>query len=245
MRKPGQGVWNIIRFNWHFYGVATGVGLLLGVLAAYSPAAFRLYTYALLFLVASPTLVSLLVSYYVYDTSNLYSLGWLNVGDSNDQKTVVNIHAGFDETSELLRQHFAEAELVVLDFYDPTQHTEVSIKRARAAYPPYPGTKGVQTHALPLPDASADLVFVLLAAHEIRQPAQRVSFFKELRRSLRPQGRIIVVEHLRDPANFFAYTIGFLHFYSWSTWQGVFRAAGLGVEEEKKITPFLSVFILR
>lgn len=245
MRKSGQGVWNIIRFNWHFYGVAAGVLLLLGFVATCSPAACRPYTYALLFLVASPTIVSLLVSYYVYDRSNLYTLDWLSLRDVNDMKTVLNIHAGFDETSELLQQHFAEAELIVLDFYDPVQHTEVSIKRARAAYPPFPGTQRVQTQALPLADASADLVFVILAAHEIRQSAHRVRFFEELRRSLRPQGRIVVVEHLRDPVNFLAYTIGFLHFYSKSTWQSVFRAAGLGIQEEKKITPFISAFILR
>ncbi|MGY2134900.1 class I SAM-dependent methyltransferase [Hymenobacter sp. HD11105] len=245
MRQRGQGVGNIIRFNWPFYAGAVGVVLLLAAGAIYASAAVRPYTYALLGLVAVPTLVSLLVSYYVYDTSPLYRLEWLDDSGLSDPHTVVNVHAGFDETSQLLRQRYPEAELLVLDFYDPAAQTEVSIRRARAAYPPFAGTQRVVAHALPLPDATADLVVVFLAAHELRQPAHRIGFFRELRRSLRPQGSLVVVEHLRDPANFLAYTIGFLHFYSRATWLGVFRAAGLVVAEEKKITPFLSAFILR
>lgn len=245
MRKLGQGVWNIVRFNWHFYAVASAVVLLLSTVAMYGNPAFRPYAYGLSFLVAAPTIVSLLVSCYVYDTPKLYSLAWLSPQWVPSQGTVVNIHAGFDETSALLRHHFADATLIVLDFYNPAEHTEVSIRRARAAYPAFTGTQQVQPQALPLPASSADLVVIMLAAHEIRQPAQRLAFFQEIRRILRPQGRAVMVEHLRDPANFLAYTIGFLHFYSRPRWQGVFQAAGLRVEEEKKITPFVSAFILQ
>jgi len=245
MRTAGQGVWNIVRFNWPFYAGALSVVLLLGLVAACVEAGLRPYLYLLLVLVASPTLLSLLVSYYVYDWSDLYALDWLRVGEQDPPQTIVNVHAGFDETSALLLQRFAHARLIVLDFYEPAQHTEASIKRARAAYPPFPGTQRVQTHTLPLPAASVDLVFVCLAAHEIRQAAQRIRFFQELRRSLRPQGRLVVVEHLRDPANFLAYTIGFLHFYSGATWQRVFQAAGLRVRDEQKLTPFISAFTLQ
>jgi hypothetical protein len=52
------------------------------------------------------------------------------------------------------------------------------------------------------------------------------------------------VEHLRDPANFLAYTIGFLHFYSRATWRAAFRGAGLHLLREQKLTPFISAFIL-
>ncbi|WP_196956942.1 class I SAM-dependent methyltransferase [Hymenobacter guriensis] len=137
------------------------------------------------------------------------------------------------------------ATLRVFDFYNPTVHTEVSIRRARAACAPFPGTEPVQPHALPLTKASADGVFVLLSAHEIRQPAQREIFLAELRRVLQPQGKLVIVEHLRDPANFMAYTIGFLHFYSRATWLRAFRQAGFRLLQEKKITPFVSAFTLQ
>lgn len=245
LRKSTQGVRNIVRFNWHFYAVAGGVLLLGGGLAVYSNAVVRLFAYVLLALVVIPTIVSLAVSYYVYDCSVLYSFTWLNTTILHCKGVVVNVHAGFDETSALLVQQLTQAKLRVLDFYDPAEHTEVSIRRARAAYPPFPGTEQVQPYALPVPDGLAEQVFVILAAHEIRQPAQRIAFFTELRRIVQAQGQIVVVEHLRDPANFLAYTVGFLHFYSRATWQRTFWAAGLHVEKEQKITPFVSAFTLR
>ena len=125
------------------------------------------------------------------------------------------------------------------------RHTEVSIRRARRAYPPFPGTRPVSTRApLPLPDHAIDLAVAFLAAHEIRDPAERAAFFREIRRVTRPTGRVVVVEHLRDPANFLAYTVGFLHFHSRRAWRATFRAAGLQVAQEIKITPFLTAFIL-
>ena len=245
MRKPGEGVGNIIRFNWHFYAGAgvVALGLAAGLVLLRENAMVRLGLMLALAAVLVPTAVSLLVSWYVYDVSGLYSLAWLEM-EAAPPRQLLNIHAGFDESSALLRQRFPAARLRVLDFYNPAEHTEASIRRARAAGPPYPGTEPVRPHALPLPSAETDLVVVLLAAHEIRQPAQRVAFLREIGRVLAPGGRAVVVEHLRDPANFAAYTIGFLHFYSRATWQRAFQAAGLRLRTERKITPFISAFIL-
>ena len=44
---------------------------------------------------------------------------------------IVNIHAGFDETSVMLKEKFPACELIVFDFYDPAKHTEVSIQDGR------------------------------------------------------------------------------------------------------------------
>jgi ubiquinone/menaquinone biosynthesis C-methylase UbiE len=79
----------------------------------------------------------------------------------------------------------------------------------------------------------------------VRDAAERAAFFAELRRVTRPDGAIIVVEHLRDTANFLAYTIGFLHFHARRSWLATYQAAGLRVTQEVKITPFITAFILR
>ncbi|MEL7161496.1 MAG: class I SAM-dependent methyltransferase, partial [Bacteroidota bacterium] len=223
MRTPYQGVTNILRFNWHFYVLAV-VGTVIGlVVARWLGDGWWWVGLMVAFGVVLTTLVSLVVSWYVYDRSSLYSLNWLDrFGSLRD---LINVHAGFDETSALLADRFPEANLRVLDFYDPVLHTEVSILRARRAYPPYPGTERITTTDLPLAAQSVDAIFLLLAAHEIRDVAERVAFFRQLRRALRPEGRIVVVEHLRDGANFFAYTIGFLHFHSRTTWFRTFTQA--------------------
>ena len=243
-RRPLQGVTNILRFNWHFYVLAAGVVVIACIGAIrWVPVNWGVYAIGLAGLVVGATLLSLLASAYVYDLSDLYRLNFIG-GGAAGATVVVNVNAGFDETSAILRERFAEAELVVLDFYDPARHTEVSIARARRAYPPYPGTRTVTTQTLPLADASVDHLFVTLAAHEIRDTTERVAFFGECHRVLAPGGRVYVTEHLRDVANFVVYNIGFLHFHSRRSWLATFAAAGFTVVGERKTTPFVSTFIL-
>jgi len=242
MRKPFQGVLNIIRFNWHYYIIAFVLVTIILLAANKLGNPIQIPIYFLSFLISVSVLASLLFSFYVYDLSGLYNLAW--VKQSGAESLIVNINAGFDETSELLLNKFKSTELIALDFYDPKKHTEVSIKRARKAYPPFSNTKQITTNRLQLADNSADKIFVILSAHEIRKNNERIIFFKELKRVVKPNGQIYITEHLRDMPNFLAYNIGFLHFYSKRIWLTTFNAAGLKIKEELKITPFISTFIL-
>jgi ubiquinone/menaquinone biosynthesis C-methylase UbiE len=244
IRKPFQGVRNIVRFNWHFYVLALGFLLLLLLFANYADAAFTLYILLFALLIVFPVLISLSVSYYVYDLSGLYKLIWIDSFIDAEKSKIININAGFDETSILLKDKFPNAELIVLDFYNPEKHTELSIKRARKTYPVFPGTKAVTETSLPIPDNSADKIFVIFAAHEIRNEDDRIKFFMELKRIIKPAGQIIVTEHLRDTVNFWAFNIGFLHFYSKQSWLTVFQSVGLQLKSEHKHTPFISIFTL-
>lgn len=246
LRKPLQGLRNIIRFNWHFYALAFGLALAMGGVALVLPAPFSYYGWAGIGLLLAPVLISLAVSAYVYDYAGLYELGWLPARIApTPGATLLTISAGFDELTPLLAQTWPAGQLLAVDFYDPAQHTEVSIKRARRAYPPVPGTRQVSTAALPLTTHSINYALAFLAAHEVRDATERAVFFQELARVLKPAGELIVVEHLRDAPNFLAYTIGFFHFHSRRAWLATFRAAGLRVAQEVKITPFLTAFMLR
>ncbi|MGA2257182.1 MAG: class I SAM-dependent methyltransferase [Thermoguttaceae bacterium] len=242
VRKPFQGVWNIVRFNWHFYLLSLGLSLILLLLNRVLDEPYRCCAIVAGLLLIGTTLITLLVSFYVYDLPGLYQMKWS--GDCAARACIVNIHAGFDETSVLLKERFPGSELSVFDFYDPAKHTEVSIKRARKACPPCPGTRSIKTSHIPLPDDSADKIFVTLSAHEIRNDDERIAFFAELKRSLKPTGQIVVTEHLRDLPNFLAYNIGFFHFLPVASWNKTFHHACLSVTEEIKTTPFITTFIL-
>lgn len=243
-RHRCQGVWTIVRFNWHFFVLAgLGVVALLAASTFLAPLpAFLAHIAALS--AAVSIFVSLAASYLAYDASGLYELKWLAPWMPADGDAA-NIHAGFDETSPLLKTHHPGLRWHVLDFYDPKKHTEISIRRARAVHPPQPGTRAFSTDALPLSDGSLDRVLLLLAAHEIRDHDERVRFFHELRRSLRPDGLVIVTEHLRDPANLVAYTIGAWHFHTPTEWIATFAEAGLVVVAREKTNRFITTFVLR
>ena len=244
IRKPFQGLSNVIRFNWHFYLSALGFIAVMAIASLITRGLLSTCLSLFIFLGLLVMIISLLVSFYVYDLSGLYTLTWLDSVVLGSPARIVNIHAGFDETSALLHQRYPDSQLIVYDFYDPNSHTEVSIERARAAYPPYTDTLTVQTSYLPLSDQYVDIIFVILSAHEIRNDRERAIFFKELKRVLKPSGKIIVVEHLRDLPNFAAYTIGAFHFLPRHTWSETFASAGLQMSKEIKITPFISTFIL-
>jgi SAM-dependent methyltransferase len=244
IRKPFEGIYNIVRFNWHFYVLALAAATLVVLSGIFLFPLQKALFYTIGGLILLPLIISLLISYYIYDLSELYTLKWMSVLPLNETGTHLNIHAGFDETSHLLKHRFPNSTLRVFDFYDPLKHTEVSIKRARKAYPPYPGTQQITTSALPLEENYADVIFLTLAAHEIRNEEERLLFFNELKRVLKPNGKILVTEHLRDLPNFLAYTVGFFHFLPKSAWMKAFRDASFTIDQHLHTTPFITSFIL-
>lgn len=240
-RKPFQGVFNIIRFNWHFYFIAGLFLLSIIIFKNYFPEQLQSFAFWFALLAIVAITISLLVSFYIYDFSSLYQLKWI---PNSDDKKILNINSGFDETSEIIKNKLANSELTISDFYNPAKHTEISIKRARKAYPPNRNTIQVSTDKLPFSDNSFDYVLVILSAHEIRDKNERIIFFKELNRVTKSTGQIFITEHLRDLNNFLAYTIGFFHFYSKSNWLRTFEQANLIVKSKIKTTPFITTFIL-
>lgn len=244
-RGPYEGVTNVVRFNWPFYVVS-----------------FALIGAAVIFLAWIPTtrwwwlaipvatgalgatwflLSSLVVSYWIYDRSPLYRWAWLPRAQS---RCVVNVHSGFDESSAALRSAYPDSELVVLDFYDAERSPEPSIARARRTRPPLIPARTIRPETWLMADGSADLVTMITAVHELRRRPDREAFFREVRRVLAPDGRALLVEHLRDGANFLAFGPGFLHFLPRSEWLHAFATGGLCVEREFSVTPFIRIFVL-
>ncbi|QES87874.1 methyltransferase domain-containing protein [Rhizosphaericola mali] len=241
-RKPFQGVWNIVRFNWQFYLIATAIFIFVLFSKNWFPFSVRLILNIGMAIAAITIIVSLLASYYIYDYSNLYQLNWIQ--NINLKKTL-NINAGFDETSNIIQKKFPQTQLTICDFYNAQKHTEVSIKRARKAYPPNIKTIAVTTGNLPFESNYFDKVFAILSAHEIRNKKERIIFFKELNRITKSDGKIYVTEHLRDVNNCAVYSIGFFHFHSRKTWLETFESANLTLLKEFKTTPFITTFVLK
>jgi hypothetical protein len=214
------------------------------LLVKFFPSQYAIYLYISGLLVSATVLVSLIVSCYIYDVSELYQFTWLSNYKASAGQIIANIHAGFDETSHILSKKLPETKLLVFDFFDPKKHTEISIKRARNAYPPHSATIKMNTLSVPIDPNSIDAIFLTFSAHEIRIDEERVIFFKQLKNSLTDSGKIFVTEHLRDLPNFLVYNIGFFHFLSRSTWNRTFNNAGLQIGSIVKATPFTTTFIL-
>ncbi len=244
-RKSFEGITNIIRFNWHFYIIALITAVAFLIITQFISGYFATLVWLALIMLLVSTFLSLAISFYVYDLSPLYTLNWLHSLSAINGSQLVNVNAGFDETSYLLAKKYPAAKLTVFDFYDPQAHTEISIARARKRYAAYPNTISVTTSNMPLQKESVDFVFAILSAHEIRKRPERILFFKELKKGLKHDGHIVVVEHTRSIANFVVYNIGFFHFFSKNEWKQTFQAAGLYIVKETKVTPFIHIFFLQ
>ncbi len=251
MRACCEGVGHVARFNWPLYavGFAAASVAIAAALLIRQPHWLIVLLYAGAAAAAYLLIASLLVSLWVYDLSALHRFQWARDAVDSQPGRILNLHSGFDESSAGLLRAFPGAQLEVMDFYDPTTMTEPSIARARRYQQSRrPAditaiTRSVPPAALPVDDACIDAAFAVLAAHEVRRPDERLRLFVEIARALRPGGRLIVVEHLRNAPNFLAFGPQFMHFYSRATWLGVARAAGFAIVRESRITPFLGLFV--
>ena len=248
-RARGQfdGVLQIVRYNWTLYAAAIVISMVvIGLVLVIHPPSLLA---ALLIVGAIAAIfwlaLSLAVSHYIYDRSDLYRWEWIRERVAVDPRHVVNIHAGLDETSAALQEIYPAAEVTILDIYDPAEMPEPSIARARREERHALASVEADFRKLPLETASADLVTVIFVAHELRRAAAKEAFFREVARVLKPGGTLLLVEHLRDAWNLLAFGPGAFHFFQRSEWLRVAELCGFRLDAELGRTRFVRALALR
>jgi SAM-dependent methyltransferase len=238
-----SGVAKVLRFNWPRYaaGLATAA---LGATVPL-PGPLRPAARAAGALAATWTATSVLATWWAYDRSPLYRWRWLLPLLPEPPARYAVLSMGLDEISATLGELFPAAGATLLDLHDPGTTPEGSIRRARACHPPPEGSRPARPEHLPVPDAALDAVFAVLAAHELRTHGQRLALYREIARTLRPGGRLILVEHCRDAANMLAYGPGAWHFHPRAEWLRLGRHAGLVPAGEQTMTPLVRALAYR
>ena len=105
---------------------------------------------------------------------------------------VLDFGCGIGASLPHLRAAFPAASLSALDV------SQKSLDIAAARFPGLAELVRYDGAAIPLPDASQDLIFSACVFHHI-DAAEHVRLFGELRRLLRPDGRLVIFEH--NPVN--------------------------------------------
>jgi hypothetical protein len=245
--SPLAGTWRIVRFNWPRYALALAiVATSASATALPLPRAARMTLWAGASLAIFWSIMSVIGAYLVYDRSDLYQWRWLREVLEEMPTRWINIHAGVDSIGRrMLHELFPAATGAIVDIYDPTVMTEASIARVQGQWQPDPRTVYGRYDHLPMASAEADLALLLLSAHELRTSEAREALFGELRRIIRPNGTVVLVEHLRDLANFIAFGPGAFHFFSRRTWMEAIRAGSFAVADEVRFTRLVHAFLLR
>lgn len=236
----------IAGYNWPLYAAA-GCGVFLGLVVSScrgTPRALRWIAALGIAVAAWFACASFWAFHWMFDRSELLRGQWVGAEATLSPQRWVLINAGLAETTVPLQDIFPKAAGKVLDIFDPASMTEPAITRAREQKD---GVPAVRAHpgALPVEDGWADLVLVMLAAHEIRDGGARERFFHELSRIASPDGKVILVEHLRDLAAALTFGPGMFHFLPRREWLRLGSLAGLEMERERRITPFVRVFTYR
>lgn len=245
MTKRGRydGVANIWRYNRRFYLSTLVLLVFIAAVSIWLPFALRALALAGVAVGAYWTFASLAVSHYIYDRSSLYDFSWMPA--SVRGSSLVNVHAGLDESSKRIREQFPRARLRIFDIFDRNEMPEPSIHRARELSHSTLMAEAVSWRALPAEDNDCDAVFVIFSAHELRRHEARVAFLREAARIAKPNGRLVLIEHLRDVPNFLAFGPGFFHFFSRAEWLATATDATWALHSEFPITPFVRVFIFQ
>jgi hypothetical protein len=237
-----RGTARIVQFNWPFYAMAAVLVPTAVAVASARPAGMVSLLLGGSTVAAFWMVASLGASWAVYDRSPLMAGRWVLEALPSWPQSWMVITAGFDEMTPALRRVLTASPGRTFDIYDPVVMTEPSIRRARRwadadAEPTDP-------RRLPVADHSVDAAILPLSAHELRTHRARCQLLAEVARTLASDGRVVVVEHLRNVANFLAFGPGVLHFHSRRAWCRCFDEAGLTIREEFPITPFVRVFVL-
>lgn len=232
-----NGVGRVVLFNWPRY--ATGLATVAVCVALPVPEPMRYLVWGGAGLALAWVVVSLVVTWWVYDHRPLYDWVWLTRLLPAPPRRYAVVSAGLDEVSATLQDLYPTSEAVLLDLYDPQVTREGSIRRARALVPPPSGVRPARYDALPVPTGVLDAVFVVFAAHELRTVDRRRALFAEVARTLRPGGSLVLAEHCRDVANVAAYGPGAWHFYPREEWRRLGREAGLRPVGETTMTPLV------
>ncbi len=247
-RRRFQGVENIVRFNAPAYVAAAAVvvfGLVVAVVGAVASSTIVVVGGVCAAALAGVlSLGSLVGSWAAYDSSDLYSWQCLQPFVTDDVKVVAHVHTGLDESTDVFAALFVGADVLVFDASAPHAQPAPSIVRARRLVPLHPATIPVGLGPLPVLAASVQLLILPMAAHEVAAADIRANWLRQLAVSLSPQGRMLVIEHLRDLPNTLAFHVGVLHFLSARTWRTTFAAAGLDVVESRRVAPLLQLFVL-
>lgn len=237
MLTGAAGTVLVVRFNWPKYlGV---LAILTGAISASAGGAPRLAS-AVLWAAALPglawTVTSLAATWWVYDHRRIYEQVTTGLSEVGDWAAV---HAGFDGSGPALSASIGRAPVAVAQI---AVAPGPSLRRARKLS----GELGRQPgKGLLLAAGSADSIFVTFAAHEVRDRAEQVALFGEFRRALRSGGQLVITEHQRDLANFAVYGLGVLHFQPLATWHARAAEAGLSLESQLAITPFVRRLVYR
>lgn len=147
----------------------------------------------------------------------------------------LDVGCGLGPTTVAVAKHLASGRVTGVDLWSQMEVPGNSARRAaqnatiegvgdRVTFRPEP----INALDLPFPDASFDLVTASSVLNNLSGDDQKMQTLTEIRRVLRPGGRFLLIEPLRNLGSFLLFTpLGFWQISSQEKWEERLHSAGL------------------
>jgi SAM-dependent methyltransferase len=205
------------------FAVATAVVFAVGVILETS---LLLWMAAIIALLGLFLLVNSIVGLtLVYGPpSRNYIKQLLDLGGNTDAATIADLHIGTYRISYILADLVSAAQIESVDIWDEGRYeTERALVLLRALESVPTAEPRLRTHAgigeaVPLPDASCEIVVLGLGLHEIPEGPPREAIFGEAKRILKPGGVCLFFEHTVDLQSLLVFGTGMYHWVRREEW---------------------------
>ena len=191
-------------------------------------------------------LAALWTAHRLYDTDGLQSDDLLfAMSQAQPTDNLANIDLGLRQQAIMLSRHLTTGRITVIDVYNPQLATSAGLARARLQAPstkqdPRLTWSDGHISLLPLPDASVTAVFMSQVLSEFGQHGDRQTLLREIRRILKPSGRLLVTEQTASWLNWLLVGTSSAKLQPAEYWRELLLEAGFDIHRQENIQGLLS-----
>jgi ubiquinone/menaquinone biosynthesis C-methylase UbiE len=160
---------------------------------------------------------------------------------------LANIDLGLRHQAILLSSHLTTGKITVVDVYNPQLTIDSALARARrqapaAKHDPRLDWYDGHFNLLPLPDNSVEAVFLFQVLSEFNQHGDRQALLREVRRILKPNGRLLMSEKTASWLNWLLVSSSGTALKPVEYWHDLLVEAGFDILRQEEIQGLLSCF---
>jgi ubiquinone/menaquinone biosynthesis C-methylase UbiE len=153
---------------------------------------------------------------------------------------IAHIDLGLRRQAMLLSSRLTTGMITVIDVYNPQLMTDSSLSRARRQAPsaiqdPRLDWYDGQFNLLPLPDSCVEAVFISQVLSEFNQHGDRQVLLREIKRILKPNGRLLLAEQTASWLNWLLVGSSTAKLQPVEYWHDLLVEAGFDVIRQEQI----------
>lgn len=234
------GTLSTLLYNWPTFG-----GMLFFSLAALAASMLLHRPWYWILLISGIGVLVLVVnilvaSFVVYDWGRKHEYDRLiKLAGLSEANVVIDITCGKLRGTRGLLSRLQQGYYFVIDIYDAEKMPDHALRRAREMEPLLETERRIyrrrgKADSLPIPHNWANVVYCSFSLHELQNEADRQAIFSEFARILKPNGKLLIAEHGRDPLHWLAFGPGALSFFSPTTWGKHITEAGFVIRHHER-----------